>query len=175
MTFDHTGDRASKASALDSRLRVGHTGCGLQARIASALEAGEIARKRLLSQIIYNSKITRTDPETLASDLQDILSVSLINNAKLSITGALMAHGGYFAQVLEGELGDIREVYGRISKDPRNHSLKLMIMGPIDNRRFRDWAMCICDPLKAPLGRGLELDQLRLSDMLDIMEASIMA
>lgn len=125
------------------------------------------------SHLIYTSTISPVPEPELQSVLDDILMISVANNRKLNITGALLAYHGRFAQILEGGLDDVTTMYRTICADTRHFDQKLMILEPIEHRRFGAWAMCVCNPLKTPIARGMELHQLTIQDLVDLMEASI--
>ena len=49
--------------------------------------------------------------------------------------------GGSFLQVLEGEVDDVRSVYGTISKDPRHERVVKLLETTVSSRSFGDWSM----------------------------------
>lgn len=83
--------------------------------------------------------------------LDDILTASRRNNARLDITGLLLFIDGGFLQILEGEERAVRELYSRIAADPRHSNLRLMLDRGVPARAFADWSMgfeqpCMDDP-----------------------------
>ena len=61
---------------------------------------------------------TATRPFSKA-DLSELMVKSHENNTRLDLTGMLLYTDGNFMQVLEGEEGDVRTLYEKISDDPR--------------------------------------------------------
>ena len=91
-----------------------------------------------LTQLIYVSKATRAlDKEELTRLLGKIRP----NNTRLGITGILLHDSGSFLQVLEGPLTAIRELYQRIAKDDKHHSIVTILERPIPERQFPNWSM----------------------------------
>ncbi|WP_051203161.1 BLUF domain-containing protein [Sediminimonas qiaohouensis] len=72
---------------------------------------------------------------------EQILTASRRNNAKAGLTGALIYDNHTFLQWIEGEATEIREVFERISNDPRHTDIKLMLVRKLDDRWFPDWSM----------------------------------
>jgi len=88
--------------------------------------------------IIYSSTGTKQFTE---NDLTDILSKSVNNNIRDSITGVLLYHDDSFIQLLEGEEQTIRETYKRIIADSRHKDVTTIASGGLEQRNFPDWAM----------------------------------
>lgn len=86
------------------------------------------------------------------SSIEDILSVSLRNNARDGLTGLLIAHEGSFLQVLEGDAKLVERCYKRIERDPRHHSLIPLFDQESAERTFPSWRMGFARPdaLSAP-------------------------
>lgn len=89
-------------------------------------------------QMLYVSAATELLSD---ADLDDILSKSRRNNTRDDVTGMLLYADGSFLQVLEGEETAIRQVYERISRDPRHHRIVEVAQQTIDQRDFPDWSM----------------------------------
>jgi len=51
-----------------------------------------------------------------------------------------------FLQVLEGNEGDIREIYDTIHEDPRHHRIKVLFETEVAHREFGEWAMGFYQP-----------------------------
>ncbi len=62
--------------------------------------------------LTYVSTATRPFSKT---DLSELMTESHENNARLGLTGMLLYKDGNFMQVLEGEEGDVRALYQKIS------------------------------------------------------------
>lgn len=78
-------------------------------------------------------------------DLDAIRDVSVMNNAKLGITGVLFYSAGHFVQLLEGEPDAIHELYEKIVRDVRHRKVRLLVERPVDRRIFTDWNMGLLD------------------------------
>jgi hypothetical protein len=99
-------------------------------------------------------------------DLLDILAKSRESNPKAGITGMLLYKDGNFMQVLEGEEAAVRELYGRIARDPRHLGVLTLVEGEREERCFGEWSMGFQD-LGAPEARALP----GYSDFLDTLTA----
>lgn len=66
---------------------------------------------------------------------------SQANNARLGLTGFLMATGGLFYQVLEGPAEAVDEVYAKIVEDGRHTDCLLLSSEDNVARMFPDWSM----------------------------------
>ncbi len=86
------------------------------------------------------------------AELNELLVKCRENNAKLGLTGMLLYKDGNFMQVLEGEEGVVREVYAKISTDPRHTGEILLHQSPLEERQFPDWSMGLHD-LDSPEAR----------------------
>jgi len=73
--------------------------------------------------------------------LLEILAQSRESNRKTDITGMLLFKDGHFLQVLEGEEDAVRELFARISRDPRHVKVRTLAEGTRDRRAFVDWSM----------------------------------
>ena len=63
------------------------------------------------------------------------------NNKAAGITGALLLTGDWFVQVLEGEEAAVRDLYGRIERDPRHDQVALLSAEPEADVVFGRWSM----------------------------------
>ena len=90
-------------------------------------------------RLLYIS--TATDKNAVATELLPILEVAQRRNLQHGITGALLAYGSYFMQVLEGAERAVDATFARISADPRHHSIRLVERKAIPARRFAAWSM----------------------------------
>ncbi len=91
-------------------------------------------------RLLYTSRscIQKDDP---ARPLVKILDASTRNNYALDITGLLMHGGGMFVQVLEGADTEVFRLYLKLLDDPRHSDCKVVLVTPIEQRLFADWAM----------------------------------
>jgi hypothetical protein len=62
-------------------------------------------------------------------------------NKAAGITGALLLTGDWFVQVLEGEEAAVRDLYGRIERDPRHDQVALLATEPAAEVVFGRWSM----------------------------------
>lgn len=91
--------------------------------------------KRLI-QVIYRSRCLTDE-----GGEREILEQSRRNNPLQEITGVLVAHGGWFVQVLEGPASAVSQLLTRIEGDRRNGEFLLLRATPIETRDFGDWSM----------------------------------
>lgn len=70
-----------------------------------------------------------------------ILRSARERNSAAQVTGALLYIGGYFAQVIEGEASDVNQLMIDILRDERHREVRIIEVGPIDQRRFSNWSM----------------------------------
>lgn len=91
--------------------------------------------------------------------VQDILKVAQPNNARMDVTGLLIAHQGWFIQALEGPRRNVSMIFAAIGRDLRHAQLELLDGGPAKARLFSRWSMCAhtIAPEAAPILRALEL------------------
>jgi len=73
--------------------------------------------------------------------LAALLAVSRRNNARVGVTGAMLFSERCFAQVLEGPLPAVAEVFERIQRDERHNDVTILLSEESAERRFADWAM----------------------------------
>lgn len=91
-----------------------------------------------LVQLIYASAATY---KMSTQELVDLLQISRKNNSALEITGMLLYRDGNFLQVIEGDDRVIDELYTKISKDRRHHSIVVIGKRNVSAKQFSEWAM----------------------------------
>lgn len=91
-----------------------------------------------LSHLIYVSTAT---VELGVPDLDDILAVSALRNARANVTGMLLYGGGCFMQVLEGTASAVEATFARVERDARHYGVVVVQRGPIASRSFSGWSM----------------------------------
>jgi hypothetical protein len=91
-------------------------------------------------RLIYSSH-SLLAPDESRGELGAIFTAARRNNKALGITGALLISGRAFAQALEGEERAVRDLYGRIERDPRHERVTVLREGEVDGRVFGRWAM----------------------------------
>lgn len=89
-------------------------------------------------RVMYMSTATRHISD---EELESILEVSRVNNKKRNLTGLLIVKGRTFLQCLEGEKGNIVEVYEKILKDDRHDNIIDLIEEDSEDRLFPNWEM----------------------------------
>ena len=97
-----------------------------------------VNRVNNLSQFIYTSS---AKPDITAADVERLLEVARVNNARLAVTGMLLFTSGTFFQVLEGDEATLSRLFNTISADPRHTQVTIIIKEPIAKRAFGDWSM----------------------------------
>ncbi len=73
--------------------------------------------------------------------LTDLLKRAQHRNERVGITGVLLYNDDQFVLVLEGSVEAVGELYGKLRRDVRHHSLTRLASGRIEERRFGDWGM----------------------------------
>jgi hypothetical protein len=93
-----------------------------------------------MHRILY---VSRTDVGGQDFDklTEQIVDVSARNNARVGVTGLLVAFDGWFLQALEGSRKEISTTFTRIARDSRHSVLDIITAGPIDARLFGRWSM----------------------------------
>lgn len=94
---------------------------------------------RVAYSLLYVSKTLLEFPEGEA-EVASIVAGSVIRNATLGVTGALISTNIYFAQALEGEQEAVETLMESIDADPRHMRIKI-IRTAEEPRRFGDWSM----------------------------------
>jgi hypothetical protein len=100
-----------------------------------------VSASKSLSQLIYWSR-QQIAPEHLDRDIEAIIDVSVERNRTVDVTGLLLAHQGWFLQVLEGPATIVQTTYGRIINDHRHTGGQVIAAAPISERVFGEWNMC---------------------------------
>jgi len=104
-------------------------------------------------RVVYCSHSVTANPAGgMAALLDQILSVARENNARSGITGALLCNDGLFAQVLEGDLMAVQDIFERIQRDTRHNDVLVLEAGMAGERLFDRWDMALAeaaDPARA--------------------------
>ncbi|MGA2411874.1 MAG: BLUF domain-containing protein [Candidatus Binataceae bacterium] len=98
----------------------------------------EAARRESLLSIVYVSTATQLFD---AEDLEELLGVARRNNQRDGITGMLLYVEGNFMQAIEGPPDQMKDLYARLERDPRHHSVTRLINEPLAERQFKQWSM----------------------------------
>jgi hypothetical protein len=91
-------------------------------------------------RLIYRSH-NRIPQGDRKAQLGSIFSVARSGNAKKDVTGALLTHGDWFVQTLEGDEATVRGLYDHIYRDSRHESVTVLFADTVDGRAFGRWAM----------------------------------
>jgi hypothetical protein len=98
-------------------------------------------------QIVYCSKNQIAGGEgDIAGEVAAILATARDKNHRAGISGALLFNGAAFAQVLEGPLAAVEEIFEVIQWDERHSDVVLLRNAEADERVFSDWSMAYADP-----------------------------
>jgi hypothetical protein len=111
----------------------------------------------------------------------EILSVSIANNLRDGITGALICDERWFVQALEGVEGKVSAAFERILRDQRHRDVSLVTMQPVTERHYPNSAMnCVFrdednGDLFRHYGEGEHFDprQMRPDRLSDLIEAVV--
>lgn len=100
-----------------------------------------------IHQIVYCS---RNRIEGSAQEVDSAISSILVGarskNKSADVSGALLFNGAAFAQVLEGPLSAVEEIFEAIQCDPRHTEVVVLHNGESSARCFSDWSMAYADP-----------------------------
>lgn len=80
-------------------------------------------------------------PEEFEVGMADIVAASKRNNAAADVSGALMAAGPIFAQLIEGPRRNVERIRAAIEADNRHHAIQTLAEGPVERRRFSRWSL----------------------------------
>lgn len=104
------------------------------------------ARVETLERLIYRSRSTTGDP---LPDMEDILKVSVWNNARARITGVLGHYGACYVQLLEGPAPALDSLLQQLRADPRHTELLILDRREVAARLFPGWSMARSDMFAA--------------------------
>ena len=91
-----------------------------------------------LLRIVY---VSTSMPPFTEAGLLELLTHARRTNQGLGITGMLLYKDGNWLQVLEGSAPTVREMFGRIRRDPRHQDVTAVLEEPIAERQFDHWSM----------------------------------
>lgn len=81
------------------------------------------------------------NPQESESAIADIVAASKRNNAAANVSGALMAVGSTFAQLIEGPRHGVEGIKAAILADDRHYAIETLAEGPVSQRRFSRWSL----------------------------------
>jgi hypothetical protein len=102
-------------------------------------EAAQAPEANGVFRLIYRSR-NLIPPDDRKTELGTLFSAARSNNKKQDITGALLVHGDWFAQVLEGSQEPVQSLFEQIRQDRRHDDVAVLESGPA-TRVFGRWAM----------------------------------
>jgi hypothetical protein len=97
----------------------------------------------MLIRLIYAST-PRENVDLNACHL--LLEKARLKNKQLDITGMLVFDGKFFMQGLEGKQAHIDDLYAKLLRDPRHHSVQLLSCREISTREWSNWTMGFAMP-----------------------------
>jgi hypothetical protein len=98
-------------------------------------------------QIVYCSRNRITGSAgDIEAGIAAILATARTRNQRVGISGALLFNGSAFAQVLEGPLDAVEEVFEAIQCDDRHSDVVILRTAEAKDRVFSDWSMAYADP-----------------------------
>ena len=86
--------------------------------------------------LLYVSRSSAT-----SADVRDIVETSRSRNARLQVTGALVASRSRFAQILEGPRSGVDALMDSIRRDARHTGVEVLSYDDLERRRFADWTL----------------------------------
>lgn len=90
--------------------------------------------------LLYVSE-SRLSLERRAPQIDQIVATSRERNARLGVSGALIATGSHFAQVLEGTSAALAQLMRSIRADSRHEDVEVVRCLTTSERFFSGWAM----------------------------------
>lgn len=95
-----------------------------------------------MSQSIYKLVYVSSASLPMTSqEMYDLLEKSRQNNYLLDITGILLCYEDNFFQLLEGEKATVKQLYSKISGDPRHRGILRIFSETTAQREFPEWSM----------------------------------
>jgi hypothetical protein len=92
----------------------------------------------MISTTVYVSTLHE---ELSTDELAELLATSRASNARDGISGMLTVRGRDVMQVLEGDDKNVRDLYARISQDPRHNNVVIVWTSTHEDRRYPTWSM----------------------------------
>ncbi len=92
----------------------------------------------MLYELLYTSVATNRMNNR---ELLKLLGSCRARNRSVKITGMLVYHNGEFMQLLEGEKEIVLDLFRRINRDKRHHTVRKFWESPIEKRGFADFSM----------------------------------
>lgn len=111
-------------------------------------------------RLVYASRAVLPVLPKFEATVSEIVTISQRNNARLGVTGLLLAHQGWFVQALEGPRRNVSTIFATIGRDLRHCQMELLDGGVAPSRLFGAWSMCAhgLTPAAKPVLKALELE-----------------
>ena len=97
----------------------------------------------MLVRLIYAS--TAQDGVDL-NEFKRILLQAQTNNHSRDLTGMLAFNSKIFLQALEGARDQVNDLYARLIRDPRHHTVTMLGYKEIEERHWSNWSMGFAAP-----------------------------
>ena len=97
----------------------------------------------MLIRLIYAS--TAQDGVDL-NEFKRILLQAQTNNHRRDLTGMLAFNSKIFLQALEGARDQVNDLYARLIRDPRHHTVTMLGYKEIEERHWSNWSMGFAAP-----------------------------
>lgn len=80
------------------------------------------------------------------NEFKRILAQAQSNNDQRDLTGMLAFNSKLFLQVLEGARDQVNELYAKLLRDPRHHTVTVLSFKEIEERHWASWSMGFAAP-----------------------------
>ena len=97
----------------------------------------------MLIRLIYVS--TAQDGVDL-NEFKRILLQAQTSNHRRDLTGMLAFNSKIFLQALEGARDQVNDLYARLMRDPRHHTVTMLSYKEIEERHWSNWSMGFAAP-----------------------------
>jgi len=101
-----------------------------------------------LLQLVYTSLAS---VPLSREELRALVRSASKSNRDHRITGMLQCADNAYLQVLEGDEKNVLTLYANILNDERHHDIHTVVIRPIEQRSFPNWAMGLVDKLQEPI------------------------
>lgn len=91
-----------------------------------AITSTSIIEPGIVQLILCSRVADPQDANRLEQNIDHIVSHAQVENARLEVTGALLTDRTSFAQVIEGPIASIEDMYSRITDDKRHQGVELL-------------------------------------------------
>jgi Sensors of blue-light using FAD len=97
----------------------------------------------MLIRLIY---VSTAQPGVDLNEFKRILLQAQTNNHSRDLTGMLAFNSKIFLQALEGARDQINDLYARLIRDPRHHTVTMLGYKEIEERHWANWSMGFAAP-----------------------------